>query len=60
VCGVKDAERLHGQLFDRIVPYPVYFDIEKCEGCSFYWICQYAENNRKAIDELKKTLEGLK
>ena len=40
VCGVVDAERLHGQLYDRIVPQPATFNKEECEGCSFWWICQ--------------------
>ena len=29
-------------------PWDVYFDIEKCEGCTFWWICQTMMNIRKS------------
>jgi hypothetical protein len=35
----------------RAQPYPVNFDSDGCDGCTFWWVCQMIENNRKAMEE---------
>jgi len=48
-CGYMRKDE--GKKTLTIQPWPINFDIDKCDGCSMWWICQMINNNRKALEE---------